>query len=301
VLTLGQIDAPTIARRLHDGLTLQTGPFRFRVQSSLPGIRHGMMQLYSEFPVEDDRGFRDFHVKVVAASGPRRWWRPQVHFESDGRRPFKPLAAAHAFAFLEWGMNWCIAAGAHHDLLLHAAVLERNGRAVILPGDPGAGKSTLTAALMLRGWRLLSDELTIVGRDDGLVAPLARPVSLKEASIDVIRAFEPTAVFGEVAEDTHKGRVSHLRPTPDSVRRMDERARPAHIVFPRWHAGASTRLHPHAKADAFMHLAGHAFNYSLLGRVGFALNADLIDRCGCWDFEYSELEEAIHVFEELVT
>jgi HprK-related kinase A len=301
VLTLGQLDAPTLARRLRQGLTLPTGPFRFRVQSSLPGIQRGLMQLYADFPVEEDAGFRDFHVRVTAASGPRRWWRPQVHFEADGRRPFKPLAAAHAFAFLEWGMNWCIAAGAHHDLLLHAAVLERNDFAVILPGDPGAGKSTLTAALMLRGWRLLSDELTIVGRDDGFVAPLARPVSLKEASIDVIRAFEPTAVFGEVAEDTHKGRVSHLRPSPESVRRMGERARPAHIVFPVWHAGASTRLRPRAKAEAFMHLASHAFNYSLLGRVGFELNAALIDRCGCWDFEYSELDEAMRVFEELVT
>jgi hypothetical protein len=259
------------------------------------------MHLYADFPVEDDAGFRDFHVRVVAASGPRRWWRPQVHFESDGRRPFKPLAAAHAFAFLEWGMNWCIAAGAHRDLLLHAAVLERGSRAVILPGDPGAGKSTLTAALMLRGWRLLSDELTIVGRDDGLVMPLARPVSLKETSIDVIRAFEPLATLGEVAEDTHKGRVSHLRPTPESVSRMGERARAAHIVFPRWRAGTDTYLRPRGKAESFMRLAGHAFNYSLLGRLGFELNANLIDGCDCWDFEYSQLDDAIRTFEGLVT
>jgi len=74
--------------------------------------------------------------------------------------------------------------------MLHAAVLEKNGRAVVLPGDPGAGKSTLTAALMLSGWRLLSDEITLVDRDDGLLVGLARPVSLKNASIDVIqRAF----------------------------------------------------------------------------------------------------------------
>jgi predicted ATPase len=31
---------------------------------------------------------------------------------------------------------------------------------VILPAPPGSGKSTLCAALVTRGWRLLSDELT---------------------------------------------------------------------------------------------------------------------------------------------
>ena len=66
---------------------------------------------------------------------------------------------------LEWGLNWCVAGHAHQYLMLHAAALERNGRAVILPGDPGAGKSTLTAALMLSGWRLLSDEITLVDRE----------------------------------------------------------------------------------------------------------------------------------------
>ena len=195
------------------------------MQSDLANVRRGLGLLYSDFQVEQDAGFRDFHVSVNRARGPRRWFRPQVNFHFDSSTPFKPLPADQAFAQLEWGMNWCIAGQAHHYLLLHAAVLERNGRAVILPGDPGAGKSTLTAALMLSGWRLLSDELTMIDRDDGLVVPLARPVSLKNESIEVIRSFDSRAVFGDIAHDTHKGTVSHLRASEDSVKRM--RRRPA--------------------------------------------------------------------------
>jgi hypothetical protein len=141
--------------------------------------------------------------------------------------------------------------------------------------------------------------MTIVDRDDGLLAPLARPISLKNASIDVIRQRFPEAVFGDVARDTHKGTVSHLKPPADSVARMHEKGRARHVVFPRWKAGAATSLTPRPKADAFMHLATHAFNYSLLGRLGFELNAALIDACDCWDFEYSDLDEALRVFEEL--
>lgn len=153
---------------------------------------------------------------------------------------------------------------------------------------------------MLSGWRLLSDEMTMIDRDDGLIVPLARPVSLKNQSIDIIGAFDPTAVFGDVAHDTHKGTVSHLRPSADSVQRMAEKARAAHIVFPRWEQGAATDLRRRAKADAFMHAASHAFNYSLLGRMGFELNAALVDACECWGFRYSQLEEALRSFEQLV-
>jgi hypothetical protein len=292
-------NAETLSRGLSHGITVATGPFRFRIQSPMRGVHVGLQRLYADFPVESDKGFRDFHVRLQPVLGPRRWLRPLVNFHVDGRKPFKPLPADQAFAMLEWGMNWCIAANAHHYLLLHAAVLERRGRAVILPGDPGAGKSTLTAALMLSGWRLLSDEITMIDRDDGLVVPLARPVGLKNRSIEIIRAFDSQAVIGDVIEDTHKGTVAHLRPSADSVARMSEKARPVHIVFPRWQADAKTNFSPRAKADAFMHNATHAFNYSLLGRLGFDLNAALIDACDCWDLEYSQLDDAMGVFEDL--
>lgn len=299
MLTFGGLESQALRLGLASGLTLTAGPFSFRIRSSVAPVRRGLELLYSAFPVGADEGFRDYHVELEAPRGPRHWVRPQVNFRVDGHAPFKPLPAGQAFAMLEWGMNWCIASQAHHYLLLHAAVLERAGKAVILPGDPGAGKSTLTAALMLSGWRLLSDEITIIDRDDGLLVPLARPVGLKNRSIDIVRAFDRSAVLGEVAHDTHKGTVAHLRPSDDSVARMAQKARPAHIVFPRWKDGAELSLRPRAKADAFMHNATHAFNYSLLGRLGFELNAHLIDACDCWDFEYSRLDDALRTFEEL--
>jgi HprK-related kinase A len=300
VLKLGDLSTAELRQRLVAGLSLRIGPFRYLVHSGLPRVAGGLAQLYADFPLDPSGGFHDFHVRIDRVAGWRRWVRPQVNFWWDGHRPFKPLPADHAYALLEWGMNWCVAAYAHHYLLLHAAVLERRGLCVILPGEPGAGKSTLTAALMLSGWRLLSDELTIVDRNDGRIEPLARPVSLKNQSIDVIRAFDPQAVFGETANDTHKGTVSHLKPSLASVAGLLDKGRPAHIVFPRWQHGAETRLSVRPKADAFMHLATHAFNYSLLGRLGFDLCANLVDCCDCWDFSYSRLHEALRSFDELV-
>ena len=295
---LGELSLHEVRARLRTGLALATGPFVFRIVSHLPLVATNLHRLYADFPLAEGP-FADFHVRVDAVRGPRRWFMPQVQFWLDGFTPFKPLPLDQAYAMLEWGMNWCIASHAHHYLMLHAAVLERGGRALILPGDPGAGKSTLTAALMLDGWRLLSDEIALIDRDDGYLYGLARPVSLKNASIEVIRTHASLAVFGDVARDTHKGTVSHLKPTPASVARIGEPARPAWIVFPRWKQNAPARLTPHPKAAAFLHLASHAFNYGLLGGLGFTLTARLMDTASCWDFEYGHLPEALAVFREL--
>jgi HprK-related kinase A len=298
-MKLGALSADELAGRLAQGLVLRTGAFGFKVQSREPSVAKGLGFLYADFPLGNAQDFADFHIEVAPVPGVRRWFRPQINFWLDGYSPFKPLPADHAFALLEWGMNWCLAGQAHHYLMFHAAVLERNGVSIILPGEPGAGKSTLTAALMLSGWRLLSDELTLVDRDDGLIVGLGRPVSLKNASIDVIRAFDAKAQIGASAFDTHKGTVAHLRPSALSVAEVARKGRAAHIVFPRWQPLAPTQLTPRAKADTFQVLATHSFNYATLGRLGFEMNAALIDACDCWDFRYSKLDEALRAFEGL--
>lgn len=298
-MRLAELSLPELESRLVQGLGLVTGPFRFHLTSRQKRVAQGLHTLYADFEI-GTFDYYDYHIRLSPPTGLRRWLRPQIFFWMDDFSPFKPLPANHDFAQLEWGMNWCIAGHAHHYLMLHAAVLEKNGQAVILPGDPGAGKSTLTALLTLSGWRLLSDEITLIDRDDGMIVPLARPVSLKNASIDVVRAFAPQAVIGEAALDTHKGTVAHLKPPRDSVAHMAEKAMPRHIVFPRWRAGSEARSSPHSKADAFIHAASHAFNYSLLGELGFALTAQLLDRCDCRNFEYSRLPDALEFFEGLV-
>ncbi|MFN2337711.1 MAG: HprK-related kinase A [Gammaproteobacteria bacterium] len=281
------------------GLALRTGSFVVRIHSPLPAVADGVALLYRDFPLAEDDAFADFHVRVYPPAGPRRWWHPQVLFSLDQIIPFKPLPASQAFAMLEWGLNWCVSNYAHQFLMLHAAVIARDGRAVILPAPPGSGKSTLCAGLVNRGWRLLSDELTLIDRDTGLIAPLPRPVSLKNQSIEVIRTFAPEAVLGPVARDTAKGTVSHMQPPAASVRAADELARPAWIIMPRYQAGAPADLTALPKGEAFIQAADQSFNYSLLGQEGFEAMGRLVEDCECLRFHYGELEEAVTVFERL--
>jgi hypothetical protein len=65
--------------------------------------------------------------------------------------------------------------------LLHAATLERDGRAYVFAGPSGAGKTSLTLGLMARGWRLVTEEMTLVDRELN-VRGLARPIHAERAS-----------------------------------------------------------------------------------------------------------------------
>jgi HprK-related kinase A len=260
-------------------------------------VAEGIATLYSEYEVLPDQdGFADFHVAVVPG---RRLPRPLCVFEMDGLRPFTPLASDEAFAFLEWGMNWCVTGYCHTLLTIHSAVLERDGRALIMPAPPGSGKSTLCAALALHGWRLLSDEMTLLDTKTGMVVPAVRPVSLKNASIEIIRQLAPAQKFGPIAHDTMKGTVAHMRAPSASVARSDEVSLPAWVVFPSYVADASTSLVARGKATSLMQLAGNCFNQNVHGRSGFHALAELVDRCGCYDFSYGLLDEAIEVLTNL--
>ncbi|MEW6415056.1 MAG: HprK-related kinase A [Pseudomonadota bacterium] len=282
------------------GVWLRTGPFSLRVRSRIPAVAEGLTELYGQFEVRNaHEAFADFHVAVEPPASLRRWVRPQVEFSFDGMKPFRPLPRDQAFPMLEWGLNWCVSTQAHQFLIIHAAVVEKNGRAAILPAPPGSGKSTLTAGLVLSGWRLLSDELALIDRKTGLIQPLPRPVSLKNRSIDVIRAFAPDVYINRASHDTVKGTVAHMRPPRDSVRRQHEAARPGWVIFPEWKSGAPPTLTPRSRAQTFMFLAQNAFNYSHLGEDGFRVGTALIDQVDCFDFHYGELPGAIAVFDAL--
>lgn len=254
---------------------------------------------YGEHEVVEDDEFADFHVRVDAPFGVRRIVRRQAVFDFDGQVPFKPLPAAHGFALLEWGLNWCVSAHCHQFLMIHAAVVERGGRALVLPAPPGSGKSTLCAALVGRGWRLLSDELALVDLERVELVPIPRPISLKNDSIAAIGRFWPAASIGEPVYETVKGTIAHVAPPPPSVRSSGETARPAWIVLPQFRAGDELSLVPLSRAATFMQLVEAAFNYSVLGHRGFQVLASLVSSCACFRFNYGgDLGAAVRCFDE---
>ena len=289
-----------VAGRLRGpGLFLRTGPFVVKLRSDLPEIAASVTLLYADHVLDAAPDFADFHIRVRSVAGPRGYIKPQIVFELDGEQPFEPFPRHEAPAVLEWGLNWAISTYANHYLLIHAACVEKDGKAAIMPGEPGKGKSTLCAALVHRGWRLLSDELAVIDMADGSLLPLCRPMSLKNRSIAVIRELVPDAVFAPTIADTRKGTLALLRAPADSIHRMGERATADFILFPRFAQGEAAAITERSRGASLIALAENAFNYQLHGRAGFDRLGDIVAACRCADIVYSDLSAAVAALQNL--
>lgn len=301
-MRLRELNAGSLRERLRkEGLALRTGPVTVRLRTRLEDVADALATLYADHELVAETGFCDFDARINAVAGLRRWIRPQAEFLLDGLSPFKPMPLQHASATLEWGLNWCVSTHCHRFIIIHAAAVERSGRVAVLPAPPGSGKSTLCAALVQRGWRLLSDELTLIDPASSTLVPLARPVSLKNQSIEIIQQFAPQAVFGPVTRDTVKGSVAHMRPPQDSVLASNRPARLGWVVFPRYQADRSLQAQPMPRGTAFMELIDNAFNYHLHGQAGFDCLAGMMEQASCLRLEYAHLDEAIAFFDQLAT
>lgn len=253
--------------------------------------------LYADYAITPDEELIDFEIELSAPNVLRRWLRPQVAFSFEGHAPFKPLPRVQAFAMFEWGLNWVIANNAHQYAIVHAATVEKSGRAVILPGTPGSGKSTLCAAMVCRGWRLLSDEMALISLNDGLLRPFPRPISLKNASIDIIGNYSDGIIMGETVADTVKGTVSHMRAPRSSIDAGKLPARTHLIAFPTYKPNTPAHATPLSKGQALIRLIENCFNYSVLGSNGFTALADTIDQCECLTIEYDSMDQAMEILE----
>ncbi len=282
------------------GLCFKTGIFNIAVTSNIPAVTRHIRHFYSHYDCNNETDFIDLHVEVKAVGGYRRFYRPQVSFSFDGYEPFIPLPINQAPAMFEWGLNWCIANTAHHYLIIHSAIIEKDGYGLILPGTPGSGKSTLCAALVNKGWRLLSDEMALLSLADGLIYPAPRPVSLKNKSIQIIKDFAPDAVFGEVMIDTLKGDIAHMLAPQSALAEQTTAVKPAFLVFPHYKDNAEKKLIGLPKSRALMTLAEHAFNFNILGKQGFDSMSNMIENVECYDFTYADLVTALEGIDSLI-
>jgi HprK-related kinase A len=293
-MNLGDLPVAELERLLRrDGLGLQFGPVRVRLRTDIAALAPVLRSVYAAYPVEDPGGFFDIAGRLAPVRGARRLLRPQVSLTLDGNSPFEAFPADTHFPLLEWGVNWAIATRCNQHLLLHSGVVERGGRAVVLPALPASGKSTLTAALANRGYRLLSDEFGVVRLADAMLLPMPRAVALKNESIGIIRAFAPEAVLGPEFPKTRKGTVAHLAPNAASVAARQVPAAPGLVVFPAYTPGIGAEVERFPKARAFAKLSVNSFNYELLGPTGFDAVGALISRSACYQLRFGNLDAAI--------
>lgn len=275
---------------------VRVGPIGFRIGSAWRAPIVQLRDLYCTYPVLDR--VPDFTVRLDAARPWRRIIRPAVHIAGDFAIPdAAPLPLAQGLLAAEMGMNLQMALGQRRFLLLHAAAVERDGRAVIMTGESGAGKSTLAALLQARGWRLMADEFVLVDPATGLVHAFPRPISLKNAAIGVAQAMLPGAQWGPLMTGTPKGAIRHLVPAAQALAAAEEPAQPMLLLFPRF--GLPNEQRPVGAGEAFVRLTQASTNYVGLGERGFTALTRLVTSVTRAAIDYPDTAAAADLIEAL--
>ncbi len=271
--------------------SVKVGPRGFRIGSAWRRPTDELSSLYRDYPAPED-GIADHSVRLEPTSLIRLFIRPSLALGGGFTLPeAAPLPLSLGLIAAEMAMNLQVALGERHFLLLHAATVAKADRAIILTGESGSGKSTMSAVLMSEGWRFMGDEFALLDPETGMLHPFPRPVSLKNQSMDVLSERVRSDRFGPLMRDTPKGDLRHLIPDRASIAAMDEVARPVAILFPRF--GETKAARPVGQGEAFVRLTQASTNYTALGERGFTALSRLVFTVPATAIDYPDTKTGI--------
>jgi hypothetical protein len=216
-------------------------------------------QLLLSVDVADEAGY------LLRAPG-----RASVLVAADGRELIcAPEPEATDWAVLLTAQALPLAATLRGLEVFHAAGLELGGEAVLLAGDPGAGKSSLAAALVLCGAALLSDDAVALERDDGSLLAHAGSGVLQLRATELERLTPAERAVLDPLEGPVAGRARFV-PSPST----GSSASPLGALFLLERSATQPAIERVARVDPFA-LLGATFNLSVRTPERLARHLDL--------------------------
>jgi hypothetical protein len=199
--------------------------------------------------------------------------------------------------FLLWHVNGEAFWQTGEFLIVHAgAVVTPAGHGVLLPGEAGSGKTTLTAGLVRAGFGYLSDEAGAIDPVTGRLYPYPKTMDLKGDSFKL---------FPELRAKNGKLPVvqSRWRVRPDDIRpgAIGGPCELRFVIAPRFRDGAPTELSPTSRADAVTELWSSVWNLSRYGERALHLLAEVMRGARSYRLVFGDLLEAVQAVEEVTT
>jgi len=164
---------------------------------------------------------------------------------------------------------------------LHAASVAKNGSAMMIPANSGAGKSTFTTWLASNGFDYITDELILIDADRQLEG-IARPIQIKANGIDAIKSLV------KKPELIQTGKFANALPLECLGAKVSEqhKHRLALVVFPQYRQGAAYSFCELSSAAAGMRLMANHVNARNLQGHGFREMMAIIRSTQCYSLDY---------------
>lgn len=190
-----------------------------------------------------------------------------LQLERDGLRLYEGTEVGYAAELLMGESCRSLAERSRGGLLFHAAAVARQGRALLLPGAIAAGKTTLAAWLLTRGFDYLTDEIGYIPDGATTIQGFARPLNIKKTAWAVLH---PYLASDERPEDRLDSTGSYLlQPQALGARGIAAPLPLAAILFPRYEAESELVFEAVSPARAGLMLMETLVNARNLPDLGF--------------------------------
>lgn len=185
-----------------------------------------------------------------------------------------------------------------YELALHAAALLSNDRMVLLCGSPGAGKTTLTLALLDAGFGFAADDVTLLdSRGCGIGLPFAPAV--KAGAWALLAKYCPDLDKAPVFRRPDRKRVRYVVPNELTVASPSPRPI-GWVVLLRRGRASNASLEPIGPADAMRGLLNGACSPGgELGGNAFDALAETIGSAKACCLTYSRLDDAVRLIRRM--
>lgn len=235
---------------------------------------------------------------VILDDAPEALTAPRLRVFVDGVRVVTTAEPGVVLHRVAWEITRAAIDSERRSILVHAGVVARDGRAVVLPAPPDAGKSTLVAALVAAGFDYLSDEAAVIDPATLRCRPMPRPLGLDPGSWPLFPSLAPHDPF-TAACSTNMWLVA-----PAALRAgatgSGGPAEIAAIVVPGYDPRRPTTAESLPRAEALTLLSEHSFDFAGHGRRGFRSLARLVAAVPCRRLSVRELDRAVAAIEALV-
>jgi hypothetical protein len=236
---------------------------------------------------------RSFREMLVPANGNvvgrllAYWNCGRYRFEGIGepleRLTSKALFIKHVFTELRHQFI------THHSnlLWLHAGAACHQGRAVMIVGPGGRGKSTLVTGLCATGWTYLSDDITPVdpGSDRAVPFPVA-PAVREDRGCEM--PLERLAEVRKIDVDIRSEAVCR------------EAMPVAALVFPSYSLSSPCELSPCPPANAALELLGNCLNLAIHREAAVSYFCDLVKRRPAFRLTYKSATHATELIGQIL-
>ncbi len=176
-----------------------------------------------------------------------------------------------------------------NGVALHSGAVSRQGKTLLLPGQSGAGKSSVTAWLTANGFSYLTDELVFLPDDgSGRVIPFPRPFCIKTGSIAVVTRMIPKEFHRDILLNALGAVIPHRLLNPHFILTCNS---PLLFLFPEYQSGVPLYAKKISGARASSMLMACNVNARNLVDHGFRQLAGMARSIPAWRITYSSFSE----------